>query len=144
MAVTPRLRRIIKQEAGYRCAIPTCNCTSPLEIHHIVPIADGGDDNPQNLICLCRNCHGRCHNGEIDNEAIVQYKQRLIRISVDLFLHEHKYLEALYRGELIELSTDDVSLANRLERRGFVNIIEIPQNNSFRLAITDQGRSFIE
>lgn len=27
------------------------------EVHHILPVAIGGDDNPNNLITLCKECH---------------------------------------------------------------------------------------
>lgn len=32
-----------------------------LEIHHIVPLADGGTDTPGNVVALCPNCHRRIH-----------------------------------------------------------------------------------
>lgn len=35
-----------------------------LEIHHIVPVADGGGDEPSNLITLCHDCHMRRHKGK--------------------------------------------------------------------------------
>lgn len=28
-----------------------------LEMHHVLPVSEGGDDNPDNLITLCRPCH---------------------------------------------------------------------------------------
>ena len=34
-----------------------------LDLHHIVPISKGGFNNLENLICLCPNCHRKCHNG---------------------------------------------------------------------------------
>jgi 5-methylcytosine-specific restriction protein A len=48
-----------------------CGCKAPfirisdgtpyLEIHHIEPLADGGDDTVKNATALCPNCHRRAH-----------------------------------------------------------------------------------
>lgn len=32
-----------------------------LEIHHIIPVADGGGDEPSNLVTLCKRCHKERH-----------------------------------------------------------------------------------
>lgn len=34
------------------------------DVHHIVFRSHGGDDIPQNLICLCRTHHDMAHNDE--------------------------------------------------------------------------------
>ena len=36
-----------------------------IEVHHIKRRADGGSDNPANLVCLCHTCHEKHHKGEI-------------------------------------------------------------------------------
>ena len=43
---------------------PTCQyCGSPAEhVHHLIPIAAGGDNRESNLIPLCLKCHGLIHN----------------------------------------------------------------------------------
>jgi 5-methylcytosine-specific restriction enzyme A len=41
---------------------PVCEeCRDALstEVHHVVPKRDGGDDSPENLMCVCRDCHAR-------------------------------------------------------------------------------------
>jgi len=43
--------------------IPMPTSDGALEIHHIVAVRDGGDDSPQNLITLCKDCHKR-HTAE--------------------------------------------------------------------------------
>ncbi len=42
----------------------TSNGTPYLEIHHIVMLAKGGVDTPQNAQALCPNCHRRMHYGQ--------------------------------------------------------------------------------
>lgn len=47
-----------------------CGCPAPflniegvpfLEVHHVMPLADGGTDKVENAVALCPNCHRRCH-----------------------------------------------------------------------------------
>lgn len=36
-----------------------------LEIHHILFRSNGGSDEPENLICLCKTCHNKLHENTI-------------------------------------------------------------------------------
>lgn len=38
---------------------------SKLEVHHIIFRRNGGSDEPENLICLCKTCHDQLHDGNI-------------------------------------------------------------------------------
>lgn len=38
---------------------------SKLEVHHMVFRRNGGSDEESNLICLCKTCHDKLHNGKI-------------------------------------------------------------------------------
>lgn len=38
--------------------------TPYLEVHHIVRLADGGDDTVENAVALCPNCHRKAHYGQ--------------------------------------------------------------------------------
>jgi predicted HNH restriction endonuclease len=54
-----------------KCEMPSCTCAlfhrddgSPyLEVHHIVPLAEGGDDTLVNAAALCPHCHRKLHHG---------------------------------------------------------------------------------
>ncbi len=37
--------------------------TPYLEVHHVIPLADGGDDTVKNTRALCPNCHRKAHHG---------------------------------------------------------------------------------
>ncbi len=37
--------------------------TPYLEVHHIKPLAEGGEDTVENAIALCPNCHRQAHHG---------------------------------------------------------------------------------
>lgn len=43
------------------CQICKCSEFDKLEMHHIVPVSDFGDNDPSNLITLCRDCHDWIH-----------------------------------------------------------------------------------
>lgn len=32
------------------------------EVHHVLPVSEGGKDSPENLITLCAECHLRRHS----------------------------------------------------------------------------------
>jgi len=35
-----------------------------LEVHHIIPLSDNGDDTVDNGVALCPNCHRQAHHGK--------------------------------------------------------------------------------
>lgn len=41
-----------------------------LEVHHKIPLADGGEDTVANAIALCPNCHREAHHGALDLKAV--------------------------------------------------------------------------
>jgi 5-methylcytosine-specific restriction endonuclease McrA len=54
-----KLRSAILIRDDYACRI--CGGQEYLPVHHRVPLADGGSNHPENLIALCRACHGGEH-----------------------------------------------------------------------------------
>ena len=51
--IPPRLRRAILARDGAACTIDGCTSRHRLQIHHIVPWAQGGRTDPDNLTTLC-------------------------------------------------------------------------------------------
>lgn len=49
------------QRARYACEAPGCTHASFLEIHHRIPFAVGGGNDPANLLVLCARCHHDLH-----------------------------------------------------------------------------------
>ena len=50
----------VAKRAGYRCQ--HCGAVDTvLELHHVIPVAEGGEDRPSNMIVLCPECHRRAH-----------------------------------------------------------------------------------
>ena len=55
---SPEFKRYLKKSKGCKCMF--CG-SSPVEYHHIVPLAQGGDNRINNLVPLCRACHLKAH-----------------------------------------------------------------------------------
>ena len=49
-----------------------CNSTEDLEIHHIVPLAVGGNNTIGNLVRLCVPCHEKIHGGNTKRRQLTQ------------------------------------------------------------------------
>jgi len=56
-----RLRMRVLERDGWRCQ--ECGSMECLEVHHMKPRSQLGDDMIDNLIALCAGCHGKCHGG---------------------------------------------------------------------------------
>jgi len=58
-AVSKRLRFEILKRDGYRCQY--CGATPldlPLHVDHVIPLANGGTNDPLNLVTACADCNG--------------------------------------------------------------------------------------
>jgi uncharacterized membrane protein len=69
---TTEKERLI-QIVGTRCCYPNCRETLALEVHHIIPRAEGGTNKENNLIVLCPNHHRLARGGTIPRERLRQY-----------------------------------------------------------------------
>lgn len=57
-----KLRAQVLARDHYRCV--TCAGTHELEVHHAWPLAEGGTNEPANLLTLCGEHHRDAHRGE--------------------------------------------------------------------------------
>ena len=89
----PAVKAWVLQQADGCCEL--CDCSAPflrqdglpyLEVHHVLPLAEGGSDKLSNAIALCPNCHRRMHHGqdrlELSDE-VVRKISRLVRESAE-------------------------------------------------------------
>ena len=60
-----KLRKFVLDRDRWRCR--RCGRSGRLAVHHILPLFAGGDNHPNNLISLCRDCHFLAHAKTIDN-----------------------------------------------------------------------------
>lgn len=64
--IPPRLRRKVLVRDNHRCQYPGCRHARFLQIHHRVPISQGGRTKLENLVMLCSKCHRRLHAEEAE------------------------------------------------------------------------------
>lgn len=75
------LKREVLTEAGYRCAVPTCRTILALDLHHIIPVEEGGPNALSNLLALCPTCHALYTRGIIARESIHAWKQLVVALN---------------------------------------------------------------
>lgn len=51
----------VKDRDGWRCVV--CGSCERLQADHLLPLALGGRDTPENGITLCHDCHVAKHRG---------------------------------------------------------------------------------
>jgi len=75
------IRREVLAEAGYICGNPNCRTILAMDLHHLVPVADGGANDPANLLALCPNCHALYERGTIHGDALYNWKGILVALN---------------------------------------------------------------
>jgi hypothetical protein len=73
---------ITRKRAGYLCEVE--GCASPkfvtdagetfVEVHHLTPLAQGGDDTVENTACLCPTHHREIHHGKLRQQLTASLK----------------------------------------------------------------------
>ncbi len=71
--IPAQIKRQILTEAGHRCAV--CGTPCPLEQAHIIAWSRSKQHLPENLICLCANCHARADREKWGFRALQEYKK---------------------------------------------------------------------
>lgn len=86
----PVIAAAVKEKANGKCDL--CGQPAPfnnanglpyLEEHHLIRLADGGDDSIDNAVALCPNCHRKMHivkdekDTEMLNKRILAYMKAL-------------------------------------------------------------------
>ncbi len=67
-SIPPSIRRAVMARHGGRCAVPGCNRSAFVDIHHSERRADGGDHDAEKLLTLCRGKDGHhplAHEGKL-------------------------------------------------------------------------------
>lgn len=95
----PLVIAIAKKRAGHNCEVSDCNHpifeTAPglnyTEVHHIIPLADGGEDTIENVACLCAAHHREVHLGIEGARLTLQLRAlRSVSISSAPFSSAHQ------------------------------------------------------
>src|SRR5215475_9308426 len=72
--VTPRLREQVFARDHHRCTVPGCRSARNLDIHHIVPQAQGGKHELWNITLLCSGHHAALHDGLLVMQGQAPYE----------------------------------------------------------------------
>lgn len=79
-----KYKEIALKNYGYKCAVcgwcyqePITNrgellTKSGCDVHHIIPVSKGGNDDIENLIVLCPNCHKIAHINEDESKEFLK------------------------------------------------------------------------
>jgi hypothetical protein len=60
-SIPPKTRNQVLARDRHRCQSPGCGDRHFLELHHIRPRNQGGNNKPDNLLTLCSACHSLAH-----------------------------------------------------------------------------------
>ena len=64
-AIPPAVRRHVMRRDNGRCVVSGCKQATFVDVHHIVPRAEAGQHEPDNLVCLCTAHHRAVHEGRL-------------------------------------------------------------------------------
>jgi 5-methylcytosine-specific restriction endonuclease McrA len=67
--IPPALRRAVLRRDGARCTVPGCRHATFVDVHHLLPRSEGGDNTSENLVTLCSAHHRAIHRGELHIEG---------------------------------------------------------------------------
>ena len=65
-AIPDRLRRIVLNDFGWKCGVPTCQNRWWLQLHHLEPWSVRRRHRRRNLVCLCSLHHRLVHDGRLE------------------------------------------------------------------------------
>ena len=57
--VTPLLKKKVAADQEWKCGHCKILLDASYEVDHTIPLYKGGSNDEQNLVALCRNCHGK-------------------------------------------------------------------------------------
>lgn len=136
-------------EAGYRCAVPTCRNILAIDIHHIEEVAEGGGNEPGNLLALCPTCHALFHRGKIVRDSIYAWKTMLVSLShaFDTATIDDLLFLATESAAKLRVSGDGVLKFSRLIGTGLATFDLYMQNGPlilYQVALTTKGRQLVD
>lgn len=114
----------------------TCQCCGKkdtrLEVHHIIFRSQGGTDDENNLITLCKDCHAKVHKGEL----VLTKKPKKLEL-------KHATHMSIIRSQLLK------KYPNAVETFGFItkenrNNLKLPKDHYIdACVIASAGKNFV-
>lgn len=85
----PKVKAWVLKKSEGKCEC--CGSTAPfktpdgipfLEVHHVIPLADGGADTTENCIAVCPNCHRAFHHSDNRHDLVKAIYIKVPRLTV--------------------------------------------------------------
>ncbi len=140
--ISKTLRFEVFKRDSFKCQY--CGRTPPeviLEVDHIVPVADGGDNDPLNLITSCRDCNrGKRDKRLDDNTAIERQRNQLETVNS---MREQTEMMIEWKQNLMELEEKQTGAIESCIKNGFYwfNGFNQRQRNKIKTLIRQFGFS---
>ena len=107
--ISKSLRFEVFKRDSFKCQY--CGRTPPeviLEVDHVVPVAEGGDNDPINLITSCKDCNrGKSAKRLDDNSALQRQRNQLEAINS---MREQTEMMIEWKKSLMELENSQISV----------------------------------
>jgi hypothetical protein len=146
-SIPAAVRQQVLIEAGYRCAVPTCRNLLVLDLHHILPVSEGGPNEVSNLIASCPTCHSLYERGHMPTDAIRAYKATLEVLNHAFDLDSLDLLIFLDRGGPIGVDGSGALRFARLIANGLATNSLLMQNGPlllYTVKITPKGKRLLD
>lgn len=105
MAFSDRLIQKVRKQAHFCC----CLCHSLwVEVHHIIPQADGGPDTEENAAPLCPSCHEAYGGNPAKRKFIREVRDFWYEICAKRYSSDPQHLTALTEALKDVATTDDI------------------------------------
>ena len=138
------VRSLVLHECGYKCANPSCRMVLTLEIHHLEQVADGGSDEPTNLLPLCPNCHTLHHSGIIPLSSLKAWKHLLLALNQAFDSRLIDLLLLLSKQERLWVSGDGVLQCAAGVASGLIEFgSRVAGSEQYFVRLTEKGQKFV-
>lgn len=122
--IPENIRAEILREARHHCSV--CPESLVLEMAHIVPFSKTNDHSPENLICLCPNCHAKADLRKWGESELRYYKKNpwVLRVA-DVINHEQKVAEigVVDRRDVVIVIQGKAADFNDIDRFNVKNVV---------------------
>ena len=115
MAIPKKIRDFVLVASKHQCSICQSNT---VDVHHIIPVVDGGTNDLENLMVVCPNHHRNFHDGKFTIEQMKTYRTQWLQ----------KCRTFLEIGVPVEKLTKDQAIASKLPLEVKIQFIQESAN----------------
>ncbi len=116
--ISPAVRKQVWARDGKACR--KCGKSEKLELHHIIPVAENGSDEAENLVPLCTACHREWEHLIYPHANNISFEQWLVippcLALFAFFMREEMWSDAITAREARELIIQSYDMMRELDR----------------------------